>query len=182
MRQGKIVKKFKLGGQRVIFRYPEISDLAKLLDFINVMVAEKAHISNQKKLTLVQEKIWLDNQLRRIKGKEMVNLIVEINDNIMGGADIKKSKALVQRHVGIFGIILRKESRGKGISERLFKALIMEAKKFLKIKILKLEVFSVNKRAIAFYKKMGFQPVGTIKKGLLYYGRFLDEITMVKYL
>ena len=57
-----------------------------------------------------------------------------------------------------------------------------EAKKILKIKIIRLNAFAANKRALAFYKKMGIKRLGRIRGGLKYYGRFMDEIILVKYL
>ena len=72
--------------------------------------------------------------------------------------------------------------RGQGIGEKLVAVLTTRAKKILKIKMIRLEVFSTNKRAIGFYKKMGFNKIGVIKNGLKHYGRYIDEIIMIKYL
>ena len=182
MKPGKIVKKYKLGNQEIIFRYPKMSDIKDLLELINNLVKEKVYIGSQQKKTLKEEKHWLENTLTEIKNREKVHLVVEVNGKIMGNTDIKKSRMAAEQHTGTFGIMIRREIRGTGISERLFKAIEKEAKKVLKIKIIKLTAFTANKRASAFYKKQGFRTVGRIKNGLKYYGRYADEIIMVKYL
>lgn len=182
MKPGTIIDEFQIEGHEIVLRYPKMSDLSQLLSFINVMVAEKVYTCNQKKLTLREERVWLTNCLKRIKTEDMVYLVVTRDGKIIGGADIKRPKVMGHKHIGIFGIMLRKEARGQGIGEKLVATLILQAKKILKIKMVKLEVFARNKRGIGFYQKIGFQKVGTIKNGLVYYGRLMDEIIMVKYL
>ena len=182
MKEGKVVKKFKHHGQEVIFRYPKMSDLNDLLFLANVLVKERAYISMQKKLTRKKEAEWLKTSLKEIKAKKRIILVVEIDGKIMGNANINKSSLSVQSHVTSFGIILGREVRGVGLSEQLFQAIEKEAKTRFKIKIIKLNACSANKRAISFYRKMGFKEIGRIKKGIKHYGRYLDEVLMVKYL
>ena len=69
-----------------------------------------------------------------------------------------------------------------GLAEELLRHLTKEAKKQLKLKILKLTVYAENKKGIRLYKKAGFKRVGTIKKGRYHFGRYIDLIIMVKYL
>lgn len=182
MKSGKVVEKFKNQGQEIIFRYPKSSDLKDLLELVNTLVKERVYTASLKKKTLREEKIWLENLLRDIEQRKVVHLEIEVEGKIRGNANIRQAGYDVQKHVGTFGIILRQEIRNRGISQKLFKALVSEAKKFLKLKILKLTVFALNKRAIAFYKKIGFKKVGLIKRGFKHYGRYADEIIMVKYL
>lgn len=159
-----------------------MSDLDELLALINTLAREKAYISVQRIKTQTEEKAWLENLLEEIEDKKIVHLVAEVDGKIMGNTNIKKYQTTVDNHVGVFGILLRKEIRGIGLSERLFRAVTAEAKKVLKLKIIKLTAFAANRRALAYYKKMGVKKLGRIKKGLKYYGRYKDEIIMVKYL
>jgi RimJ/RimL family protein N-acetyltransferase len=178
---GKIVEKFNLEGKEVIFRYPKLEDVDGLLRLINSLVEERAMLDIQEKKTRKEEEQWLSDQLKKIKEKKAIYLVITVNGKIMGGADIQKGP-VTREHVGVLGIFLRKEIRAKGIGRRLMRRLIEESKKILKIKTIRLTTMSINKAAQRFFKKLGFKEIGRIKKGRKYYGRYVDDVIMVKYL
>ena len=181
MRKEKIVKKFKMDGETIIFRYPTIKDLNGLLNHINSLIEERAKISLQKKKSKKEEKEWLLESLKNIKEKSEVFLVVDWEEKIMGSCRANKKDGS-RAHVAEFGISLNKEIRGKGIGTLLLKTLIKETEKVFKIKIAVLDVFSSNTIAQGLYKKLGFKEVGRIKKGVNYYGKYQDWIIMAKYL
>ncbi len=85
--------------------------------------------------------------------------------------------------MGIFGILVEKEFRGEGIAFELGKAIIEEAKKKIKgLRIIILDVFAINKKAKKLYQKLGFREYGVLKEGILYKGKYIDEVKMVLYL
>jgi len=182
MKTGKILRKTKIKGKEVVFRYPKFEDLDDLLKVINSLVAEKAMLSVQKKKTREEEMNWLSFMLKKIEKNEAVYLLVELAGEVMGGVSIKRSNFEANKHVGEFGIALKKEARGLGLGDLATKLAIREAKKELGVKIILLRVFATNKRAIRLYQKNGFQKIGEIKKGRKHYGRYIDEILMAKYL
>ncbi|MDZ7798661.1 MAG: GNAT family N-acetyltransferase [Patescibacteria group bacterium] len=182
MKPGKIVKKFTHEGKEIIFRYPKKSDAKEFLSMINSLVKEKAYLTTQKKFTLKQEKKWLNNIIKKIKRKNIVLILIEIDGKIKGNTNIEISEREAVAHVGKFGILLTKEIRGRGWAEKLAKEVIREAKNKLKIKMVKLNLFAPNKKALNLYKKLNFREIGRIKKSLKHYGRYRDEILMVKYL
>lgn len=176
------MEKFKINGKKVIFRYPIAKEnIADLLAFINSLIEERAMISLQKKVTPKEERAWLIDNLKEIKKKEKVLFLVEVDGKIMGNAEVKTGKDAT-KHVGKLGISLRKEIRGRGIGKKLLENIIKETKNILGVKIIILEVFSANKVARHMYRKLGFKEVGKIRKGVNYYGKFLDDIIMAKYL
>jgi len=179
---GKIVEKFNLEGKGIIFRYPKSEDLDSLLRTINSLVEEKAMLTIQEKQTKREETKWLTDQLNKIKNKQGVFLVVEVEGKIMGSAGVKKQERLSENHIGELGISLRKEIRGKGIGTRLLKRTMKEAKKVLKVKIIRLRTMGINKIAQRLYQKCGFKEVGRIKRGLKCYRKYVDEVIMVKYL
>ena len=178
MLKGKIVKQFEIDGGKVIFRYPRMSDLEGLLELVNAIVDDKAMISNQTKKTKKEERVWFSSILGNIKKKKGIYLVVEVDGKIMGNAAVELHKNEQKKHVGVLGIMLRKEARGKGIGEKLLRCAIEEAKKVLKVKIITLEVMGSNKVAEHLYKKCGFKVIGTIKSGVKYYNRYEDDILM----
>ena len=182
MKPGKILKKFLCEGRRVIIRYPKLSDLDDLLALINSIIEERAYISLQKKRTRKEEQKWLKNIMVAIKKKKKILLVLEVDGKVIGNSIIESVNGSTQDHIGVFGIILKREIRGLGLAAKISKVVINEAKKKMKLKIVKLNVLSTNKRAWKIYKKLGFRELGVVKKGYKHYGHFYDDILMVKYL
>lgn len=163
---------------KIEIRPPKMSDLNSLLTMINSLVEEKAMIVVQNKVTIKEEKIYLR---KIIKDKNSIFLFLIIDGKVMGNASITKQEN-IRSHIGGMGIIIKKEARGLGLGEKLFKKVMEEGIKKFKLRIVVLDVFASNKIAQNLYKKMGFQKIGTIKGGTKYYGKYEDSITMAKYL
>lgn len=166
---------------KITFREPRVSDVKSALEMINSLVEEKAYITVQKKLTLKEERAYFKNIFKDAKKKMRVDLILDINGEVCGSAAIWLYDDGVRKHIGELGISLKKEARGKGLGEKLFKKIVEKAVKELKIKIVTLHVFSDNKIAINLYKKMGFKKFGTIINGINYYGKLVNNDMMIKY-
>lgn len=168
--------------EKIIFREPTMNDAESTLELINSLVDERAHISIQKKLTLKKEEKYFKGLLREQIEKTKVILLMDINGKICGISEISLADKGVRKHVGELGIYLKKEVRGRRLGEKLFIKILKKARKELKIKIVTLYVFSINKVAINLYKKVGFKKLGTIKKGISHYGKLMDKDIMVKYI
>lgn len=182
MLAGKVVEEFKLKERMIRLRYPRFEDVDGLLNHINSLVEERALIGRQRKVSRKEEIEHVLGLLKEVENEQAVVLVVEADGKILGVGEIKRAKLDAKRHTGNLGIGLMKEARGLGIGEKLAKSLIREAKKRLKLRIIKLEVFANNRRAYNLYKKLGFKEVGRIKKGNYYYGKYVDDVIMVKYL
>jgi|Deesub1362A_J573_1020465.scaffolds.fasta_scaffold09171_2 RimJ/RimL family protein N-acetyltransferase len=170
---------FKLEtGEEINIRYPKMSDLLKLLNYINELIEENSYLILNKKLSLQEERDFLKQVLKEIKRKERVFLIASLKNKIVGTCEIRKMKGK-KSHVGEFGISVKKEYRKKGIGKRLLKTAFSEAKN-IKINLLQLSVFSNNKAAISFYKKEGFKECGRIPKALKFKNELVDEILMYR--
>lgn len=178
---GRILKEFLLNDKKITIRYPRFEDYKGLHHYVNSLVKEKAHISLQKPIDRKKEMEWLLQRLRGIERGEEVVLVVEVDGKVAGCGNVKKGEGALN-HVGELGIGLARELRGRGLGQKFLNILLEEARKRLKIKIVKLSVFSNNEVAIHIYKKFGFKEVGRIKKGVKYYDRYVDDIIMVKYL
>ena len=83
-------------------------------------------------------------------------------------------------HTALFGIIVDKEYRDKGIGSSLLKELFKLAKERFKLEMLHLEVYTGNP-AIKLYERLGFQKYGVHKKFLKDLdGTYFDKILMQK--
>lgn len=168
----------KKNNQKILIRPPKMSDLESSLGMINSLVEEKAMLTVQKKLTLKEEREYLE---KIIKDRNSIHLFLIIDKEVMGSARVTKNNG-TKNHIGELGISLRKEARGKGLGEKLTKEVISKAIKKFKLKIITLEVYSKNKIAQNLYKKIGFQKIGIIKEGIKYFDTYEDVVIMVKYI
>ena len=173
-------------GKRIIIREfseKDLRNVRKFQTFINSLIEEEALINLNKKLSMGQEKKWLEEQLRKMKSHKSVYLIAETNNMVVGTTQIYLNEGRGE-HVGNFGITIRKSYRGIGLGSYLTGEVIKLAKKKLKPKpkIIKLDVFPINKPAIGLYKKYKFKKVAVIPKQREYKGKLYDEIIMLLYL
>jgi len=156
--------------------------LAKeFLDFINSLVEEDAQITVNKKSNLKEEIKWLKQNLEGVRKKKKVFCIAKDKKKIVGIANIEMM-GLRESHVGILGISVRKEYRGKGLGKYLMKEVLNLAKRKLKPKpkIIRLSVFSTNQIAQNLYRKLGFKAVAKIPKQIQYKGKLIAEVIMIK--
>ena len=173
-------------GKKIIIKQLSKKDLRnvkKLRDFINSFVEEDAQIDMNKKVSLKEERKWLEAHLKSIKKHKTVFLVAEDNKIIVGttGIDLGFWR---HSHVGRFGITIRKGYRGIGLGTYLIKKIMKLAKKELKPKprIIRLSVLPTNKPARELYKKAGFKKVAVIPKQMEFRRKLRDEIIMLLYL
>jgi len=167
---------------KVTFREPKIGDIKSALEMMNSLVDEKAYITVQEKQTIKAESNYFKTLFKERKEKQRVDLFLDIDGEVCGGATVSLIDTGARKHIGEAGILLRSEARGKGLGEKLLKKIIEKAVKELKVKIIILYVFTDNKIAINLYKKVGFNKIGTIKNGIGHYGRLMDNNIMIKYI
>ncbi len=180
MKPGEIVKKFKSKkGKEIILRSLKTSDAKELMVMINSVIAEDDYILMLDKVTLKQEKETVQKWLKKIRKNEMIILVVEYKDKIIGNSEVKIGTG-ARSHVGNFGITLVKDFREEGIGSVLMKESLALAKKLLKVSLITLEVYSTNKRAQSLYKKTGFKKVGFMPKAIKRKGKYISEIIMYK--
>lgn len=165
----------------ILVRYPKQEDLQQMLDYINTLSSEKTFLLFQgEQMTLEEEKIYLDDQLKKIEEKKAIKLFVFDNDKLIAISDIvMREKA--EKHIGYFGISVVKEFRGQGIGNLLMDLVIKEAAKNLEdLKIIVLGVFGDNVVAQNMYKKFGFQEFGNLPGGISHADVLVDHIYMYK--
>lgn len=182
MKPGKIVYQGKSkSGQQLIFRYPTKDDLTAVWKYINTLSKEQTFLILQgKKISLKEEKKWLEDNLKKIHQGKAVQLFVFVDNELVGVSDIIV-KEDAERHIGGFGITIAKDFRNKGIGTLLMETIFKEAKKNCNdLKIVTLGVFGNNSVAKKLYKKMGFLEFGNLPQGLLHQGKPVNHIYMYK--
>ena len=179
MKAGQIVSKLRLkDGCNVTIRTPRARDIDGFLALINGLVKEDAMILMDKPFKRKEEVLWLRNLLKELKTGKTIYLLAEVNGKIVGGTNVTKHLGK-SKHVGGFGISIKDGYRDIGLGTTLAKEVIKQAKKS-GLKLLLLEVFDQNPRAIHMYEKIGFREVGRIPKKLYHKGRYHSGIQMAK--
>jgi RimJ/RimL family protein N-acetyltransferase len=178
---GQVLKEFFVkGGDKIVLRTPRWEDLDDLLELINSVVKEGAEIGRAEKVSREEEIDWLSGLLARLERGRTFFLVAEVKGRIIASSDIARQNGF-QKHVGVVGIVIKKDFRELGIGTAMMRVLIEQAKK-MGMKILTLTAFASNKRAIHVYEKVGFLQTGLIPKKHLKQGKYIDEVIMTKLL
>ena len=85
------------------------------------------------------------------------------NERVVGWCDVFPSSNPRLNHRGSLGMGLLPDYRGKGIGSKLLSSVLTHAKNFGLEKV-ELQVYTSNTGAITFYKKLGFEQEGLIRK------------------
>lgn len=168
-------------GKEIIIRYPEISDLEEMLRFINTISDENTFLSYQgEHETLKSEEKYLRKCISGIKANKLIKLLVFNENKLIGQTGIEMGDK-VEKHIGLFGLVIAKDFRDQGIGKKLMELVESESKKNLpNLKVIRLEVYYSNEIARNLYKKMGFVEYGMLPNGIFRNGKFEDEILMYK--
>ena len=164
--------------RRVLLRKPRLEDADGLLDFINSLVREKAPINKMSEVSRAEEDKFLCRRLASIEDGDVLHLIAEMDDEIVGSAEVCKLSGR-ESHVGTLGIGVKSGYRRIGIATKLIETLTQRAK-HQGLKIILLAVYENNVPAITLYRKLGFKEIGRTPKGVYWEGKYIDDIKMAK--
>lgn len=109
-------------------------------------------------------------------------LLARDGDVIVGNGLFRGSIRERIAHRGEIALSVRKDYWGRGIGSALMEALIAFAKDEAGVEVLSLEVLTGNARAIALYRKFGFERYGTFRKFHKVRGEYRDADCMNLYL
>ncbi|MCX7881368.1 MAG: GNAT family N-acetyltransferase [Patescibacteria group bacterium] len=184
---GKIIKTFKTKkGREIIIRYPKWEDLDEFLRYINQLSKEDTFVTFSGEIISKEEEgRVLANWFLAMEMGNKVVLGCFDKEKLIGLANVDRdlSARTRKKHIGVLGISVEDNYRSQGIGFELAKTIIEEIKNKIKgIKMIVLDVFGPNKKAISLYKKLGFEVYGVLEKGLLYKGKYISDVEIVKYL
>jgi RimJ/RimL family protein N-acetyltransferase len=179
MQLGKVFRKFHArDGREVILRTPRLEDLDNLMELINSIVDEKAEIARTEKVSREEEAEWLPKMLSSLEKDQLFFLVAEVDGKLIASSDIHILCG-DEKHVGVLGIVVKSGFRNLSIGTEMIRTL-EEQSVTLGLKVLTLQVFATNKRAIHVYENVGFVQTGRIPKKHFRHGQYIDEIIMTK--
>lgn len=99
-------------------------------------------------------------------------------ERVVGNVFLMVSTQPRSRHCGWLGIMVHKDYQGQGIGTALLEAALDVADNWLKLVRLELTVYPDNSRAIALYRRYGFEVEGTQRLAAIRKGRYEDVLLM----
>lgn len=165
-----------MSGQGVTIREANDDDAAAIEDIVNCVALEKYYIVPER-----SREDW-DEAIKEIKGRRGLIIVAQVDEKIVGMAHLVRGRLKKIRHIGFLGISILNGFRGIGIGTAMMNYILEWAEKQGELEKVSLTVFSTNRAAINLYRKFGFKVEGTSKKQYKIEGRYIDEITMGKFL
>jgi RimJ/RimL family protein N-acetyltransferase len=179
MKAGTILRTFRArDGRQVTLRTPRWEDLDDMLEFINSLVEEEAMIIMNQKQTREQETDWLAKTLVDLEKDKHMMVVAEVEGKMVGNCGLGPRYGS-WNHVGNLGIAIMEGYREVGIGQEMMKELESHAPR-LGVEIIYLDVLAINDRARHVYRKLGYNEVGTLPRGIKYKGEYVDSIMMAK--
>ena len=175
-------KKIELkDGTECTLRSPNENDFEKMIEYL-IMTSGETYFMlrypEEVNITLDQEKEFLKSSINSDKD---IMIAAFINDELAGNVGISCAGNFAKlKHRAELGISIKEKFWNKGIGSILIKEIIEQAK-IMGYEQIELGVFSDNEKAMALYKKHGFEVWGNIKNAYkLKDGTYRDEIIMGK--
>ena len=169
-------------GRIALLRSPLPSDAEAALEYMKITAGETPYLlrtPEEIKLTVADEEKYLS---RVAADPNTVSIFCYINDVLAGNCNITRRTKQKNKHRASIGIALKQEFWGLGIGTALFEEMIAIADGWDLMQI-ELEVIEGNDRAMALYRKMGFETVSFVPNAIrMPDGTLVREFLMVRQL
>jgi RimJ/RimL family protein N-acetyltransferase len=146
------------------------SDAKNILEYCKAVGAESDNLTFGEEgvsITLEKERDYLESILHSNK---QLYLVAVDNNEIVGTAVFASFTKARLSHRAEISISVKKVMWGNHIGTRFMEQIIDFAKNTAGTEIISLEVRSDNERAIALYKRFGFEKIGTFNGFMKIYG------------
>lgn len=167
-------------GAVVTLRSPEEDDAERLIAYLDRVRRETEFIMfdpADELPTLDTEREWIR---KSVENPLALKILVEADGQVVGLCDVTGGVGIRRmRHRAEIGISILAAWCDRGLGTLLMGELIGWARRQPEITLLRLAVFSHNRRALAVYRKVGFVEEGVRRCAARYTdGRYVDEVVM----
>ncbi|MBL8017068.1 MAG: GNAT family N-acetyltransferase [Ignavibacteria bacterium] len=167
--------------KKILIRTAQVKDASKIVKLMRDVIKEGPYTlaePDEYNTTAADEAA----KIRRCRDKHgKIYLVAEYKDEIAGFICLDSWPTRRTWHTGLFSVYLKKKWRSKGVGSMLIKAMLDWGKTDPVNRKISLAVFSTNKDAIAFYRKLGFKNEGCCKRDMIIDGEYVDSVLMYKY-
>ncbi|MDX7989341.1 GNAT family N-acetyltransferase [Xenorhabdus sp. 12] len=157
----------------IIIRAAEIEDA----EHCQRIFGQKSVYPNTMQRPCPSLETWRE-RLKKNKTIGILDFVAEIEGNVVGTIGIFTFENPRRKHVVSFGIGIDENHFGKGVGSKLLEFVIDYAFNWLGTIRIELDVFVDNDRAIALYKKFGFEEEGISRLQALRNGQYCDVLVM----
>ena len=165
-------------GRRVTVRLARPDDARAITDFVDRVGQEGRFVLRERATwTLEEERATL----AAADGTASAFFLAEMDGELCGLLDIARGRWPKNAHVAEFGMSCRADRRGLGVGTALLDRALDWARS-VGVRKVNLEVFATNDRAIALYRKLGFEEEGRRHREFLIEAEYVDGILMARWL
>jgi len=107
-------------------------------------------------------------------------LVAKVGGEVVGNLGLTRLTRARRAHVGEIGMGVRDAWQGKGVGTALMEAALDLADNWLGLRRMELRVYADNARAIALYRKFGFEIEGTHRAYSIRNGVYVDSLSMAR--
>ncbi|MCZ0732913.1 GNAT family N-acetyltransferase [Phreatobacter sp. AB_2022a] len=108
-----------------------------------------------------------------------LHLVAQLDDRVVGAAALRPFYGR-RAHAAEFWIGVHEDFAGNGVGSKLLAAIIDTCDNWLNVIRIEMTVFTDNERAIALYRKFGFEIEGTHRAASFRNGAFADVHCMAR--
>ena len=177
------MKEIKLkNGKTAILRSPIKEDAQAMINYLNIIGGESDFITfgeNEFSMSVEAEQDYIERINSMDNSK---NVLIIIEDEIVGIASITSVQKERMKHNGTLGISIRKKYWDIGLGNEIMTYLIDWAKSNKITKKINLLVREDNIRGVKLYEKFGFEKEGLLKKDICVNGVYYNTIAMGLYI
>jgi RimJ/RimL family protein N-acetyltransferase len=130
--------------------------------------------------SLSDEVAWFAGAYRNTLDGHQVFSVAEENGRVIGNCQVHRSGPSPQSeagHVGVLGILVHRDHRGKGAGTALLTHALAACRG--RFEVVRLSVFATNPRARQLYERFGFVEVGRVPRAVRRGAQYFDEDEMV---
>lgn len=177
------MKEIKLkNGKTAILRSPIKEDAQAMIDYLNIIGGESDFITfgkNEFSMSVEAEQDYIERINSMDNSK---NVLIIIEDEIVGIASITSVQKERMKHNGTLGISIQKKYWSIGLGSEIMNYLIDWAKSNKITKKINLLVREDNIRGVKLYEKFEFEKEGLLKKDICVNGVYYNTIAMGLYI
>jgi RimJ/RimL family protein N-acetyltransferase len=158
------MNKILKNGMELIIRKATKEDSVKIIEYMSFIGGESDNLTfgdNELNMSLEKEEELIENMNKK---DNSIMLVALIDGDIVALISFSGGERKRMRHIGEFGITVRKAYWNLGVGSVLLEYLIHWAKSTSIIRKIDLRVRTDNENGIKLYEKYGFQEEGIIKR------------------
>lgn len=178
MHAGQVIDRFRVGRYDVTLRLPRRSDAQDLRFFINTLIDEGARIMLQRRVSLVEERRWLERLFKSMREGKEFYICIDIGGRVVGTLSMRRDHAppTASDHVATLGFGLLKPYRRHGIMAAAIPRALAFGKEVWGLEIITSSYAADNEASARLHRKLGFRAHGQLPGGMRYGGLYMDHI------